>query len=56
MYLDQVRDLEQFGVELYIFIVSHKIAMLMELVHNDKKAGLKTPIWEQYKSILQEVS
>uniref|UniRef100_A0A1X7V5J2 L-fucose mutarotase n=1 Tax=Amphimedon queenslandica TaxID=400682 RepID=A0A1X7V5J2_AMPQE len=31
-------------------------AMLMELVHNDKKAGLKTPIWEQYKSILQQVS
>ena len=29
--------------------------MLMDLVPDDKKRGLKTPVWDIYKGILKEV-
>ncbi len=29
--------------------------MLMDLVPDDKIKGLKTPVWDVYKSILNEV-
>ena len=32
------------------------LAMLMDLVPDDKKKGLKTPVWDIYRSILNEVT
>lgn len=31
------------------------LAMLMELVPDDKAKGLKTPVWDEYKKIINEV-
>lgn len=31
------------------------IAMLMEMVPSDKERGLKTPVWDEYKKILEQV-
>lgn len=43
------------GSSKYIrVIVSYSIVMLMDLVPGDKEKGLKTPVWDNYKAIINK--